>query len=544
MDIEIEGGGKRLIRVTDNGTGMDPDDAVLAFERHATSKLARAEDLASVATLGFRGEALASIAAVASVEVRTRMAGSPTGTLVRVSWGGVPSAVECAATVGTSVTVSGLFSNMPARLKFLKGDSAEAARIADVAYSMALGNPRVSFSLKIDGNSVVRTQGTGSLGDAIASLFGVALLRDMLPVGAVDASGESAPVPAVRVSGFAARPGASRASRAAQYLFVNGRHVRSYAVRGAVEEAYRGLIHGRRFPVFFLEISLPFESVDVNIHPQKAEIKFLREREITAAVYSAVRRAILGEAAPAAAAPAAPAQRQVPGMTGHPVAAARGAGETRLRDLPGIYTAEDSRGEAGAAPARAGLSLRDVRVVGQVFDSYVVAESRDGLVLVDQHAAHERVCYEGLLEARGRHATQPLLSPQVLEIAPRDFEGALEALDALSQLGFDVAPFGNNTLLIRGVPAGLDSGACSDMVMAALGAASSAPRGSNPVEVAAAALAACHSAVRAGRRLSPAEMTALVTDLGATRRPLQCPHGRPTAVEIRVEEIEKRFGRR
>ena len=566
MDIEIEGGGKRLIRVTDNGEGMDPDDAALAFSRHATSKLRCAGDLASVPTLGFRGEALASIAAVASIELRTRAAGSEAGTLVKVDCGGPPLAAECAAVNGTSITVSGLFCSLPARLKFLKSDAAEAARITDVVYSMALGNPGVSFSLRIGDDLVLRTQGTGSLADAVACLFGVSMLGDMLPV---ELEGETV----VRVSGLAGKPSACRASRAVQYTFVNGRHIRSYAVRGATEEAYRGLIHGRRYPAFFLNIAIPLDWVDVNVHPQKTEVKFLRDRAVTSVVYSAVRRAVLG----------GNASSEIEGLT----AATTDSGATALESTPLETRASrtrDSRGQydgrprpegghnastgtdiasllevfsppaapvAGArreddtqTPADAQVSLRDLKVIGQLYDSYLLAEGARGLVLVDQHAAHERVCYERLLAAQGGHATQALLSPEIMEMSPRDFERSLEILDTLARLGFEVESFGNNTLLIRGIPAGLDPGAANEMVMAVIGAASSAPRGSSPVELAAAALAACHSAVRAGRRLTAAEMTALIADLSAARCPLRCPHGRPTAVEIGIEEIEKRFGRR
>ncbi|MCR4399249.1 MAG: DNA mismatch repair endonuclease MutL, partial [Firmicutes bacterium] len=291
VDIEIECGGKALIRVTDDGCGMDPDDAVLAFSRHATSKIRRVEDIFRVGTLGFRGEALASIAAVATVELRTAVAGAVHGTAVRATAGKRPEVAGTVPVPGTSVIVRDIFARLPARLKFLKSDAAESARISDVVCSIALGNPGVSFTLRVDGREVLRTQGTGSLGDAIASLFDAGLLRDLIPVDL--AAGEGA----ARVWGFVGKPRASRGSRAIQYIFINRRHVRNLAIRAAVEGAYAGEIRGGTYPVFFLNLSLPAGDVDVNVHPQKLEVKLLREKDTCRLVYAATCRALAGSSA-------------------------------------------------------------------------------------------------------------------------------------------------------------------------------------------------------------------------------------------------------
>ncbi|NPV71455.1 MAG: DNA mismatch repair endonuclease MutL [Firmicutes bacterium] len=558
--VVVQAGGRRLIRVTDNGSGMPGDDAVLAFSRHATSKIRRVEDIAGVSTMGFRGEALASIAAVSRVELRTRPSDSPSGTLVVVEWGRLVSSEECAAPPGTTVEAGNLFFNVPARLKFLKSDDAESARITDALYALALGNPGVAFSLGVDGNVVMRTQGTGFLKDAIASLYGTQLADRMLALGggtpASPAAGDG-----VRIGGYAGDPGTARGARSIQYIFINSRHVRSPSIRAAIEEAYSGLIHGRRYPVFFVNILLPPAWVDVNVHPQKTEVRISREIDVKRAVYAAVRAALsacngveIAGPSTARASTGTGWVREGPGgvQSNDSTAGASAGLAWSGREAVAAYgPPERSHSAAGGEPLPPGPvpgpaagPLAGLRVVGQVFDSYILAEGPRSLCIIDQHAAHERVAFERYARREEPVASQTLVVPEVVDLPPGEYEAALDVLDTLREMGFNVEPFGNNTLLLRGIPSGFDSTHTRGLLLSVVQAASAAPHGRSPVELAARALAACHSAVRAGSSLSEFEAAQLLRDLAATSDPLRCPHGRPTVIELGIGELERRFGRR
>jgi DNA mismatch repair protein MutL len=532
VSIEVRQGGLGLIRVTDNGKGIPSGMLALAFHRYATSKVSLARDLTSIATLGFRGEALPSIAAVADVEMLSRPADAVAATYIRLVDGNPVEQGTRGAPVGTTVTVLHLFTKQPARRKFMRPPPAENQQIASLVSQYALAYPEVRFSLRLDGRQALLTSGSGQLADAVASVYSAEVAAAMLPMRWPQ-NGEGT---VIKVRGLAGPPHISRASRGYVSLFVNRRWVLNRRLTFAVEEAYSGLMPTGRHPIAIVDLRLPYEEVDVNVHPTKAEVRFRQEKDAFAAVQRAVRQALL-EQAPVPCAP----------PTAGAVAAAPTARE-ETAPPPLWQRALDTEGQPQAAPGTAApppkAALPMLRVVGQIGNTYIVAEGPEGMYLIDQHAAHERVLFEEICAARRRRAvdSQGLLEPAMVEVSPRQKEIALAYYEALSEHGFQLEPFGERTYLVRAIPAvlaGKDLSRAFAEFLDTLGEEAIVDQQDRV-----AFSLACHAAVRAGQPLAPEEMRELVRRLEQTEVPHTCPHGRPTMIHMSTALLEKEFRRR
>lgn len=655
--VEVEGGGRQLIRVTDDGHGMSPEDAERSLQRHATSKIRTAEDLMTVTTMGFRGEAIPSIASVSRFELITREHDQEEAFRLYIDGGHITEQGEWGAPPGTRITVRDLFFNTPARLKYLKTSATEMAQIADHLTRLALARPDVAFRFHSGQTQVFATPGTGMLLDAATALLGRPMVKELLPVEYRD--------DVCSVNGFIGRPGIARAGRNHQYFFVGGRAIRQIPVRFAMEEAYAHLLPNGRYPVCILFLDLPPGEVDVNVHPAKAEVRFEREREVKGSVYKATRQALAahllipgttvspegevvvpdraGEKAaalgvgpegaptgwipPGAHRMGAGGGQAVPppwvagnsggsagsgtggvtgagfagdagaagagfggGAGGSPGAGFRGGpggsrpypgpgdgpqqqqirwdrvaealdsppipagglrsvlqGRERSATEPVEVPAESWIGSSGALTG-AGL-IRMLRPLGQIHSSYIACDGPEGLYLVDLHAAHERIFFERLYAALESQEApvQPLLFPIALDLTPAQLAVWTEHADLFKESGLLAEPFGGNTLLISGIPAGVGEGHAARLTADFLDKLQE-DRGTvgGPLEKrrkVVAAMAACKAAIKAHDALQPEDVTALLADLARCQSPTTCPHGRPTVICVSIPEMEKRFGR-
>jgi DNA mismatch repair protein MutL len=533
ITVTVEGGGLELIRVVDDGCGIPPNDVELAFERHATSKIASADDLRCVATLGFRGEALPSIAAAADVEIVTRAQGEPLGVHAVLVEGRVVRRAARAAPQGTSIAVRSLFARLPARRSFLSSPAAEGRAIAVLVSHYALAYPAIAFELEANGRRVLATAGDGVLRHAFAAVFDAETALAMLDVDHAEGG--------VSVSGLTSPPHVHRGTRSAISIFVNGRWVSSRSLTFAVADAYAGLLPSDRFPVATLHVRLPPDEVDVNVHPAKAEVRFRDERAVQRAIRHALAGAMDRSPAKAWSGPEAAAAGNT-ATTAPPLSARL---RPRLELVAEPTQAPLALVPSGGAPRSQREMLPLLRVVGQMAQAYVVAEGPDGLYLVDQHAAHERVLYDRLLAGlpRDGSAVQPLLEPLLVELAAPEAAALAEHAEALAALGFDLEPFGERAWILRQVPillGGRDLKAALHAILADLDAGRRLPT----IAERAAAAVACHAAVRAGMQLSLEEMRQLLEDLERTPNPRTCPHGRPTIVHLSTTDLERQFGRR
>jgi DNA mismatch repair protein MutL len=545
ITLEIADGGIGLIRVSDDGGGIRPEDIELAFERHATSKIAALDDLHRVHTLGFRGEALPSIAAAADIEVVTRAEGEPVAVFVALVDGRVVRRVSRPAPRGTSIVVRDLFARVPARRKFLGTPATESRAVIVLTTHYALAYPSVAFQVVSGGRRVLITSGDGDIRHAFASVYGAEAAAAMLEVDHQEQ--------AFRVSGLAGPPSLHRGNRSAISVFINGRWVQSRPLAFAVVDAYQAQLPAGRFPLAAVHIALPDDEVDVNVHPAKAEVRFRDERAVGRAVRHAIQLALEGSRAvawrPDALPPASPAA----------VLASAGKNHSPLRaprhPEPIQATLQLSRGASPPALSLPGPGplhtqrgvLPLLRVVGQMGATYIVAEGPDGVYLIDQHAAHERVVYDRLVarkQAAGdSDAVQPLLEPVLVELELPLAAVLEEHRDAFQRLGLETEPFGDRSVLVRRVPAGLGAVDIAGEVTRLLEKLQSETR----VEDAfgrAAATVACHSSVRAGMPLAMDEMRRLIEDLERAASPRTCPHGRPTLIHMGTDAIERQFGRR
>ncbi len=531
---EIREGGKRLIRVVDDGCGIPADQVPLAFARHSTSKLHSLEDLEHILTLGFRGEALASIAAVSRLTMITCTREEGIGTLVRVEGGEIVRREKHGVPPGTTVMVEDLFYNTPARRKFLRSDAAENALIADIITSYALAYPEVRFTLLNNERLVFQSTGTGKLSDVLLKAFGLESAQQMIEFRGEDEG--------VSVWGYIAPPALHQATRKGLVFFVNRRWIQDRTLSYAVEQAYHDLIPARRYPLAVVNIRLDPAEVDVNIHPTKREVRFRDSHRVFAAVQRAVRHALQERFAP-------PAVRFAPAqVTDEAFMTSRGTLSPARLPEEGAQRALELQRTADVLPAmiepQAGSRrLPMLRVVGQVAQTYIVAEGPGGVYLVDQHAAHERVVYERLLaERRGAQvATQTLLEPLVIELTPARAQMLELHAQDLAALGFGIEPFGINSFRVRHVPAafagGDVAGALNEMLdLAELNGVSWQDEALVTI--------VCHSAVRAGQILSMSEMRDLIRQLEDTSTPHSCPHGRPTMIHLSAAALEREFGRR
>lgn len=519
IDVECRGGGAELICVADNGAGIPQAQVETAFLRHATSKIASLDDLVHVKTLGFRGEALSSIAAVADVEVSTRTEAEDSGSYLYVHGGAVARREGRPRARGTTIAVRRLFRHFPARLKFLKSESTENGHSAQVVTQYALAFPSVAFSLLLEDRLALRTAGNGDLRDVITQLYGAELARAMVRV---EHQADS-----FSITGLAAPASFSRAGRGAQGTYVNQRWIRSPLLSKAVDDAYHGLLPEGRNGVAVLNIAMPPDRVDVNVHPSKAQVKFADEQ----ALYRAVRDAVRGALERTQVATEA---RRWP----HAEAAVQGAWAV------GEPPARTEYAPPAAPATEGGGALPPLRVLGEVLTTYIVAEGPDGLYLIDQHAAHERVVYESLTArtAGGEPEVQGLLEPLPIELSPAEDAVLSTVRPELARLGFSLEHFGDRAYLLRSVPAavgGSDAGALLHDLLHELSGA-----GRTDAFERLAITVACHSAVRAGKQLTHEEMRRLIQQLERCAQPRTCPHGRPTIIRFDSNQLERLFGRR
>ena len=509
ITIDVRGAGRTSIRVSDDGSGIAPSDLALAFVRHATSKVAKLADLEAIQSLGFRGEALASIAAVADVECASH------GARIRVRAGDVVDHGAGPLLPGVTLEVKDLFGNVPARLKFLKSDATELAAIKDVVSAYALLHPQVRFQLNMEGRAAVSTSGDGDRGRAVASVYGAAVAAELLEI-----------VGMPLVTGVVTQPRLSRGSRDGIVLAVNGRPITSRPLVYALEECYQGRLERGRHPVAVIDIGIDPSLVDVNVHPAKKEVRFREEGAVFSALQKAVRSA-LGGSEPFHYRAVEPASAMPVGGTRIQLSLHEGA--------TALATPDDA-----SSRQQVGVVLRPV---GQVGAGYLVAEGPDGLVLIDQHAAHERILYNRLLERLrgGRGMSQPLLMPQAVDVEPALMAAAADHRSELAALGLELEEFGPRSLRITAVPVEMPAGRATAAVQETL-AALAEHRGDGALEKAAAALA-CHSAVRFGDVLEPAEQRRLLADLETTEESVTCPHGRPTRLLVEWKDLTRHFRR-
>jgi len=503
----------------DNGCGIAATELGLAFERHATSKLANIEDLEAISSLGFRGEALPSIAAVSRVSVRSRFVGEATGVSLTVLRGDIVDRRPVGLPYGTTVEVTELFDNLPVRRKFLKGRVSESAASQQVALQYALANPLVDITLVTDGQTMFSTSGARTVRDVVACLYGVDLVDDLVII-----SGERH---GVKVTGLVSRIGHTRGSRNQQSFFVNGRWVRNRILNVALEEGYHSMLMGGRHPVAVILLQLPPGDIDVNVHPAKTEIRFLHERDVFGAIRHTVNTAIATGLMP-------------------PGEAINSEQDAALESLQLPLLVNESIGSLAAdgiaAPARA---MPTLRVIGQAGALFIIAEGPDGVYMVDQHAAHERVLYDDLRRQLDAHsvARQPLLEPQLLEMDASEMEAIVDGAALIGELGFAVEAFGNTTCILRAVPGIIGNSSPGETLRELLAEIVS---GKDRPESRDRSLAtvACKAAVKAGQTLSIEEMRFLVQRLETTESPRTCPHGRPTMILLSTSALERQFGRR
>ncbi len=541
--VEVTAGGLDSIRVTDDGCGIEAGELLTAFQRYATSKLDNDADLARVLTLGFRGEALPSIAAVAEVELVSRPPGTEAAAFLRLVPEAPAETGSRGAPVGTSVSVRRLFGRLPGRRKFLRTSAAEANAIVAVVSHCALAYPEARFSLTLDGRQSFGTPGSGDLRDAVAAVYGLETAAEMLAVVTLDGP--------AGVDGLVGPPSLSRASRGYISLFVNRRWIQNRRLAFAVEQAFQGMLMTGRHPLAVLNITCPYEDVDVNVHPTKSEVRFRDESAVFAAVQRAVRTSLVARTPVPAGVSAGAGLVLSPSAAGGwtPPLWERGFRCPEPGDRPhadvGLKAAPRRNDEADLQAA-GGITaaLPVLRVIGQFGGVYIIAEGPDGMYMIDQHAAHELVLYERFCLARENRKpdAQGLLEPLALELPPRLRTLVAAETEALAGHGFEIEPFGEGSLILRSLPAQLARGDVREAVVRFLEVMLEEDEGDGRDRVAMSL--ACHGAIRAGKTLSPEEMRELVLQMEAAKSPHTCPHGRPTMVHLSAEALARGFGRR
>ncbi|MDZ7338029.1 MAG: DNA mismatch repair endonuclease MutL [candidate division KSB1 bacterium] len=533
IDIIVKGGGKLLVQVIDDGCGMSPEDASLAFQRHSTSKIATAADLESITTLGFRGEALASIASVARVELRTAEPGASESTVVRVEGATIVEVGKEAFRQGTSVAVKNLFYNTPARRKFLRADETEYRHILTVLSRFTLAFPEVGFSL-INGDTEVFSLTPAPMEARVAAVLGGHLASAMVPVE--DKSS------AIRIYGLVAKPEAARKSRGDQYLFLNRRYVVDRALNHAVLSGYGESLPQGLYPSYVLFLELDPRRVDVNVHPTKTEVKLADAQLAYELLRGAVRRALTRRA-----------EASTRSDGGRVIVPHMPRAQTMPRSLE-LFSSPSSLGDTtqiqeSPQPVQLQSGLVPQAVdrpsVWQFHDTYILSEVKSGLVIIDQHAAHERILFEQAMRNLGssRPASQQLLFPQTVELSAEQYELLTEMLPFLEMLGFVIRSFGRQTVVVEGVPSGYRGGDEARLLIEVIDEYRENRRSGIEMRESVARSYACHAAIRAGERLSVEAMHALIDQLFATENPYYCPHGRPTVVNLSLEELARRFQR-
>jgi DNA mismatch repair protein MutL len=552
ITIHIREAGKRLVEVSDDGCGIPTDEILLSVERHATSKLSLAEDLFKIETLGFRGEALASIGSVARLTITSRIAESPTGSRLRVEAGHAGPLETVGTPVGTIVAVEDLFYNVPARLKFLKHPTTERRHIDEMVTRYALAYPNVRFRLIQDERPALMTSGNGNRREILATLYGVEVARQMLEVLAEEED--------LSLTGYISPISLTRSNRREITFFVNGRPVQDPALGTALVQAYHTLLMVGRYPLSILFLQLPAETVDVNVHPTKAEVRFTNTDLVFRGVQRAVRRALLAHTpVPSLGGNLQwhdPQAHQSPGRQMDPAWGISADLKEHSADL--TVSSSDS---IPSTPTRqselSGTGVPILRLVGQIASAYLVAEGPDGLYLIDQHAAHERVLFESFMaiwagssqSSDGTETStvpaQVLLQPVSVDLPSSSARLIEEQLPILNRLGFQVELFGKGTFLVRSIPAllvGMDPSAALAVIVEDFEEDETPLQAETEAKII--ARVCKRAAVKAGQALSPAEQKALLDDLEACQFPRTCPHGRPTMIHLSVDLLERQFGRR
>ena len=596
ITVEIRDGGMTFLRVTDNGCGMSPEDARTAFLRHATSKLRNAEDLAAISTMGFRGEALAAIASVSRIDLLTRTAGAISGTSLHLEAGNITEEIEAGCPEGTTIIIRDLFFNTPARMKFMKSDTVEGSRVTAAVQMQALAHPEVAFRLLRDGKEVLSTPGKGALEAAVYCVYG----RECAKMIQVESRWENC-----TLTGYVSKPTDSRPSRAFQTFFVNGRPVKSKLMIAALEEAYRNQIMVGKFPACVLHLQLPANTVDVNVHPAKTEVKFLSEKTVFDCIHYGVLGALnkTQDRPQVQFKPAAPVSQppQAPAASKNPAPQLPPKKENFFRTMTPdeyktfsqvIQTAPQPRQEAAAAtvakieqhpqlPLRETVMLPTItpkpvpapvpkpvapvpvptepepeqiqlampqeipwRMVGELYNSYVIVEQGEEAYLIDKHAAHERILFEKLKANQEQISSQALLTPLPVRLSPEQKAELLANAALLEELGFEIEEFGENTLLVRQVPMDLDQADAAD-ALETLAADLLAGRKERKDTVRDELLhtVACKAAIKAGWITSETELLALVKEVMAREDLKHCPHGRPICITLSKKQLEKQFKR-
>jgi DNA mismatch repair protein MutL len=574
IDIAIRRGGISLVRVIDDGCGMDRDDALLSLERHATSKIRSAADLQAVATLGFRGEALPSIASVSRFRLTTRESGAVAGTEIIVNGGKIDVVRDGGEAPGTQAEVRSLFYNLPARRKFLRSENTESRNIEHQIHLQAIGHPEIGFSLMRDDRILFQLPGTATLGDRVRDLYGVDLLQRLVEV-------KPAAFPKIRISGFIGQAGLSRQTRSQQLVVVNGRAIESSLITGAVREGYHTALMKGQYPVTFLFVELDPGAVDVNVHPAKREVRFRDPNGVREAVVSCIqqtlehargawqekfRAPIRPGAAGAVSVKAVPdlslrsevtapeaSHRELPHLD--VVAGVAGPGSVRgpgfVGQAPGLPERRFDSAVDATAPQpqqRVTKPAQQFEIIGVLSKLYVLMENANGLVLVDQHAAHERVLFEelrGTMEQQGV-PTQKLLLPQTFDVPPRDADWIEQNLSVLQRMGIGIESFGPGTFKIDSLPSFLDVSDAAQFMRKVVDDLKSAGNSASAMRLGEEMIAksVCRHAVKANDPLRYPEVEKLIRDLLDCDLPYCCPHGRPTMIQISLAELEKKFGRK
>jgi DNA mismatch repair protein MutL len=606
--IQVEAGGKKLIQITDNGSGMVRDDALLAFERHATSKLKNAEDLLSVATLGFRGEALPSIASVSRLRLETCTPEEASGTVIEINGGKIFKVEEAGLPAGTSITIRDLFFNTPARKKFLKAESTELSHIASLVTHYALAHPDKHFELHSATNAMLVAPPVADHSERVYQVFGKEVLDQLIPVAALqplERLGLPQPPPwrrtdedeppkepgEVRIHGFVSKPEIQKLNRNSIYIFVNGRLIRDRLVQHAITEAYRNILPPTVYPVVLLFLEMPSEEVDVNVHPSKTEVRFRQQTVVHDFVRDSIRAALMK---------ARPVPQFISEIYAHPTASrsltpgARTAGEAS-GDWRNLYEPANAGGfslqapippsvterfqfqgglavEANAAlslarvaevvpddgctppapdepaiPSQLAPSLASLKPLGQIRESFILAVNHEGLWIIDQHVAHERVLFEKILKQRAAKGVecQRLLMPLILELTPAQLAVYSEISDELAMNGFEAEPFGTRSVAVKIAPAGIDAPQVERMLHELLEQLSREDQRVNleAVRTRIAASVACHAAIKVNMPLEQNKMGWLLAELARTDFPTNCPHGRPIVLRYSMQDLQKAFKR-
>jgi len=563
ISIAVENGGIDLIRVADNGSGMSREDATLALQRHATSKIVNTSDLTSLSTLGFRGEALPSIAAVSKLEVFTRLPEAIEATKITVKGGIIQSIEPAGAPAGTVVNVRDLFFNTPARKKFLKSPVAEFGQIIDIVNKLALAYPQIAFHLVHNQREYLSTTGRGNLLDTIMQIYGKEVARQLITLnyhhnGCV-------------IKGFIGKPSLNRANRNQQVFFVNGRYIKSRLISNALEDAYHTLLMLNRYPFAILSIHLPSSELDVNVHPAKIEIRFSDEKTVYEKIHTAVKQALqsaslipevsLETAEPKIAALKTEQQSLAIDDIKHNQISEDVSFSHRnnlLNESPAAYrhlltekqvvnaqvsSESQTELEESSAQKRDRLFLLPI---GQIDNTYIIAQGDACMFIIDQHAAHERVLYEQYMQQNNKAINiQELLFPLSIELSPVEYSVVNENKSCFRELGFVIDEFGMNSILIRGIPVSLNSSSCLEVVKELIEYVMQNYRGKSPAEMKEGMIItmACKAAIKAGKRLDSSEINDLINQLLSTSNPYTCPHGRPTLIKMTVYELEKKFKR-